>query len=221
MQTDVMTMNRPQPMSRSTSGASRTDAPAAPTHDAGPLSPQHYEALATAGRRRLAIDRAVRAATFNGWTAAIFATLSAPFIFLNVAAIPISLGLGAIAFCEFRGRRLLQRLDERASLRLGLNQLALFGLIMLYCAWRIHHVLTAPSPYAQTVAEYPEIADMLEPIAGLHVLIGLALYGTVFLASAVFQGLMALYYFTRRKHIRAYREQTPDWIIKLQQALRY
>ena len=31
------------------------------------------------------------------------------------------------------------------------------------------------------------------------------------------QGGTALYYFTREKHIRAYREQTPAWIVEFQQ----
>ena len=36
-------------------------------------------------------------------------------------------------------------------------------------------------------------------------------------ADKVAQGGTALYYFSREKHIRAYREQTPAWIVEFQQ----
>jgi len=35
---------------------------------------------------------------------------------------------------------------------------------------------------------------------------------------ALYVGLLAIYYFTREKYIRAYLAETPAWIVNLQQA---
>jgi hypothetical protein len=34
--------------------------------------------------------------------------------------------------------------------------------------------------------------------------------------SAIFQGLNAVYYFTRRKHIEAYLQETPAWVQEIE-----
>jgi hypothetical protein len=35
----------------------------------------------------------------------------------------------------------------------------------------------------------------------------------------VFQGVNAIYYFTRRRHVEAYIAQTPEWIRDLQRTM--
>lgn len=39
--------------------------------------------------------------------------------------------------------------------------------------------------------------------------------GIVILVSVLFQGLNAIYYFTRRKHVDAYVQNTPEWVLNL------
>ena len=50
----------------------------------------------------------------------------------------------------------------------------------------------------------------------LYKVLVVAVYGTVIVLSAIFQGLNAFYYFTRRKHVEAYVQETPDWVLDLQ-----
>jgi hypothetical protein len=40
-------------------------------------------------------------------------------------------------------------------------------------------------------------------------------YGLVILLSAGCQGGMALYYFSRRKHIETFNAQTPEWVRRI------
>ncbi len=37
--------------------------------------------------------------------------------------------------------------------------------------------------------------------------------------SVVFQGLNAIYYFTRRKLVASYLEETPDWVVDVQRTM--
>jgi hypothetical protein len=48
--------------------------------------------------------------------------------------------------------------------------------------------------------------------------ITLLLYGSVIALSALFQGLNAVYYFTRRKYVTAYLAETPEWVRELRQS---
>ena len=41
-------------------------------------------------------------------------------------------------------------------------------------------------------------------------------YGTVIALIAVFQGLNAIYYFTRRKHVESYVRETPAWVLEIE-----
>ena len=79
--------------------------------------------------------------------------------------------------------------------------------------------LTSPGPFAAEMAANPELADALgslDPFDYLHKILVVAVYGTVIVLSAIFQGLNAFYYFTRRKHVEAYVKITPGWALDLQ-----
>ncbi len=64
----------------------------------------------------------------------------------------------------------------------------------------------------------PELTDALGSldVNSLYKNVAVAFYGTIILLSAIFQGLNALYYFTRRKHVNAYLRETPKWVVNLQ-----
>jgi hypothetical protein len=49
-------------------------------------------------------------------------------------------------------------------------------------------------------------------------LVIVAIYAAVIVASLLVQGLTAVYYFTRSKHIHRFKRDTPDWVIEV---LRY
>jgi hypothetical protein len=61
-----------------------------------------------------------------------------------------------------------------------------------------------------------EALGSLDEFEGLYRSVVAGFYGTVIALSAVFQGLNAFYYFTRRKHIDAYLRETPVWVQEIQ-----
>jgi hypothetical protein len=158
-------------------------------------------------------------AAFNGWVVGVFAAVSAPFALFSVAGFLVTLGLTLIAYNEFRGRKRLLQFDPSSSTLLGWNQVALLTLIVVYCLWMIFTGLTGPGPFAAEVEANPEIAaafGSFDEFDYLYRALVVAVYGTVIVLSAVFQGLNALYYFTRRKHVEAYVQETPGWVLDVQ-----
>ncbi|HUS90596.1 MAG TPA: hypothetical protein VM695_02060 [Phycisphaerae bacterium] len=189
----------------------------------GPLTAEHMDQLAQAQQRAKKLRKAGGVAMFNGCTIAVFAGLTLLFglvspLFggLDVTALVMGLGLGAIALNEFRGRQLLRRFDRRAPRVLGLNQVGLMVLVIGYCAWMLWQVFAGPNPYAQDIARQPGLGDMLGPIGEVYKQLSLLVYGGVIAGTLIFQGLNAIYYFTRASHLRAYLDQTPPWVVEVQ-----
>jgi hypothetical protein len=194
----------------------------------GPLSPEQLQELAWANARVRTLRRAGRLAAFNGWTLGACAVLCLPFAFFDMSALLIAACLGGVTFAEFYGRHRLLTLDLRGPRILGINQLVLLGLIIAYCAMRIIQATAGPDISEQILAQSPQLSGVLDAGAGsdVEMLIGsvgelyrkvvIAVYVSVIVASTLVQGLCALYYLTREKHLRAYLEQTPAWVIEIQ-----
>ena len=184
----------------------------------GPLTPEHHRELALAGERAKRIRRAAGVAGFNGWVTGVLAALSVPFGLFSVAGFLVTLGLTAIAYNEFRGRKRLLEFDPAAPALLGWNQVGLLALIVVYCLWMLHGELTGADALSAQIGATPELAGALGPLQIEALCKGLvfAVYGSVIVLSAIFQGLNAWYYFTRRKHVEAYLRETPKWVVDLQ-----
>jgi len=192
-----------------------------PTADASePLSQEHYDAMRDAKTKRAKIDFAIGVATFNGWSLGIFAVISALILPLSFSlqGLLVTLGLGAVAYHEFKGRRLLHLLDMRAPRLLGYNQLALGVVIVGYCAWSLIAELLGPGSYAQTIEQNPELANALGPLEDLMSMIIITVYTGAILLTIPYQSLIAWYYFSRVKHLRSYIDQTPTWLTDMQRA---
>ena len=194
--------------------AASTTAP--PPKSPGPLSAEHQQQLADAHRRAGKVMAASKVAAFNGWTTAVLAAMTLPFALFGFSALLISAALGLIACNELRGRKLLRRFDPRGPRLLGFNQLGLLGMIIVYSVWRIWASLTGPNPYEAQIAATPQLEPLLGSVAELHVTLTLLVYVSVIFFSIILQGLTAWYYFSRLGHIRAYRAQTPAWIVQQQ-----
>jgi hypothetical protein len=188
----------------------------------GPLTQEHHRELALATERAKRIRKAARVANFNGWTVGIFAAASAPFALFSfsVAGLFVTAGLTLVAYNEFRGRKRLLRFDPSSATLLGWNQLGLLALIVVYCLWMLFTGLTGAGPFAAEMRADPDIAAAFGSLKfdDLYKVLVVAVYGTVIVLTATFQGLNALYYFTRRKHLEAYLQETPDWVLDLQRA---
>ncbi len=189
----------------------------------GPLSPEQLQAVGDARRRAARIRTAGGVALFNGCTigffaatAALFALISPLFGHLDVKALVMTVGLGAVAWNELRGRKLLLRYEPRAPRVLGWNQVGLLALIVGYCLWQLAEAAWGPNPYAEQIAATPELGGMLGDISALHRKLTYIAYTAVIAGTVIFQGLNALYYFTRARHLRAFLHETPAWVVELQ-----
>ncbi|MAE64882.1 MAG: hypothetical protein CMJ18_11490 [Phycisphaeraceae bacterium] len=181
-----------------------------------PLGPAERAEIAAARIRCKKIASASRVAAFNVWSTGIFAALALPFALFSGTALVMCLGLGLVTWNELRGRRLLQRFEPEAARVLGWNQVALMGLLIGYGAWGIYSAFTAPNPYEPYMRSNPELRSMLGSLDEMYAMMALVVYGCVIVGSVIFQGLNSLYYFTRRRHIEAYRAETPAWVVRLQ-----
>ena len=186
----------------------------------GPLTPEHHQELALAGQRAQKVRRAAHVATFNGWVTGVLAFCSAPFALFGMTGVLVTIALSAVAYNEFRGRKRLLQFDPSGASVLGWNQVGLLAMIILYCLWMIYAGLTGTNSLTAELRAQPELANALGSmdVEQLYRSLVLLVYGTVIALSLVFQGLNALYYFTRRRHVEAYLRETPQWVLELQRA---
>lgn len=185
----------------------------------GPLTAEHHRELALARQRSKSIRKAARVASFNGWATAIVAFLSAPFALFSLSGALVFIGLSVVAYNEFRGRTRLLQFDPRAAAFLGWNQISLLAIIVGYSLWAIHTNLNEASSVSAQLKAYSELDSALGSMGQFETLakqIVLLFYGSVIAISVVFQGLNAIYYFSRRAAIDSYVRDTPKWVRDLQ-----
>lgn len=186
---------------------------------AGPaLSPENLRQLADARERSKKLRRAISIAKFDAWTVGVFGGLTLLVGIFTIVGWLLGGALLAVAFIEIRAARDLARMDSRAPRRLGLNQIALGTALFTYAMFGLWTVLHGPDPLAETLRQAPEAAEMLAPYSDLIRMTGVAIYVGVALVAIFAQGGMALYYFSRAKHLRAYIAQTPQWVIDFDRA---
>ena len=188
--------------------------------DGVPLSADSMKAIARAQKHAKRIRTATFLATFNFWSAAIFAgftclyaVVSLAFGSVSIVALTVGAGLSIIASNELRGRRMLQQFNLRGPRLLGWNQIGYLALITVYCAFRVSHTLAGDGEYGQIMMQHPELSDFLEPVGEMMRWGIFATYVLIFVISSVVMGGNAIYYFTRRKHLQAYLDETPAWVV--------
>jgi hypothetical protein len=191
---------------------------AAPQAPSGPLSANNLRELELAQRRAKRIRRAIGVARFNGWTIGSFAGLSLLLGIFSLTSLLVGLALAVVSYNEFSGAKALQRFDSAAPRRLGLNQIGLCCVVILYSLWSIYSTLTGPNPYEAAMAAGGQAVEILGSIEQLQNTLTFGVYGAVIVLSIIFQGGMAWYYFTRKRLVRGYVSETPGWIIDLQRA---
>lgn len=183
------------------------------------LSDSQHQQVAAANRQAKKIRRAAAVAGFNGWVIGFFAVSSLPFALFSISGFLVAAGLGVVAYNEFRGRNRLLEFDESSPSFLGWNQIGFLVLIVLYSLWMLYAGLTGESPFAAEIRANPELGmvfESSEEFDQAYRMLVVAIYGTVIFVSAIFQGWNACYYFTRRKLMAAYLQETPAWVLELQ-----
>ena len=200
-------------------------APPAASAAASPLTDDHYALIRQATRDRKAVKSAARTALFSAATTLFIGVSALPFalIWPSLSSLVIVAGVCVIGGVELMGSRRMRQADPRAPAMLAENQLAFLGLIVLYC---IFQALTFSTDAAKAAALSPEVraqlAAMPEMASAIDKQVELwapvltyGFYALVAVLSIACQGGMALYYFTRRRHIEAFNAKTPEWIRRL------
>jgi hypothetical protein len=193
-------------------------AAAPPLPLSSPLSPAHLTQLTTARTNCKKIRRAIAVAAFDGYTIATFAGLTLLTGLTDPPSILLGLAMSAIAIIELRAGKNLRRLNPQAARTLGFNQLAFAAVLILYAVTRLIAAFHAPSPYQAYKSADPAMATMLNPIEDLSRLVTVGIYIAMIGIACFAQGGLALYYFTRAKHLHRYLAATPAWILTMQRA---
>ncbi len=180
--------------------------------DGVPLSSEQRKELSEANERAAKVLGAAKVATFNGWTIGIFAAIGLLFGIFSVTALVMGVGMGLVARNEFRGRKLLRQFDPLGPRLLGRNQLGFMGLIIVYCLWSMYQIVSDPMTATKGLEA---ITDSFGPLVTN---LALAVYGTVIVLTALFQGLNARYYFVRIERVEDYLRETPGWIVEIQRS---
>jgi len=178
-----------------------------------PLSAEHQREIVAAGDRAASIVGAAKVAAFNGWTIGFFAVASMLFGLFSLTGFLVGAGLAVVARNELVGLRRVRSFDPSGLELLWRNQLGLMGLIIVYCVWSIYRATSRPDP------DMAELTELLgEGTGDLLRSLTVTLYIAVMIATVIFQGLNARYYFVRIARMRDYLRDTPAWVVELQRA---
>ena len=188
--------------------------PAASPRDDGAISPGQLQAITIARHQGRKISRAAMVASISGWTMAVFGAISLLGGLFSVPSFLLGVGLCVVAFVELRGAARLRALDLAAPRALALNQLGLLVVVIVYATWGMVTAMFGPGPYDEQLAAGGSIARSLAPIDTMTRVITVAFYAAVIGGSVVAQGCAAAYYFSRRRHMTAYLERTPKWVVE-------
>lgn len=187
-------------------------------HAAPVLTPQHLHELVDAEARGRKIGRAVALARFDGWSVGGFGLLTLLFGLTDPSSLLLGGLMAVVAVIELRAAGSLRRLEPRAARTLGLNQIALGALLVAYAMWRMYREMTGAGAYAEVAATDARLAEMLKPVEDLTRLAAVGLYAGVVAFAFLAQGGMALFYFTRAKHVRHFLAHTPAWVVTVRSA---
>ncbi len=188
-----------------------------------PLTERDFLLIRQAAALRQVIIRAARTARTSAIVTLTFGVCALPFVLFSFswATALVAVGLCVIGSVEYAGQKRLRRADASAARVLAFNQLALLGLICVYCAMQ---AFGFSSEQIKSMAVSPEFREQLkglpqhtlQPIDALidrwAPLVTYGFYGLVALLSAGCQGGLAAYYFSRRRAIVAFNERTPAWV---------
>ncbi len=207
--------------------AARPACPQAPPEgasgvEAPPLNEEHFRILREASAARAPLRAAAATARFSACTLLIIGLAGAPvLLFLPSLTNLVIVGcLCAAGVVEWHGARRLRCAETGAAEQLAVNQLGLFAVIAVYCLLRM--VDAGPPPGGEVsqelraqLSQVPALQSQVERIAALGPMLTRVFYGLVVLLSAAFQGGLAGYYYTRRRHVQAARRSWPAWAIRV------
>ncbi|MCX5653430.1 MAG: hypothetical protein NTY65_02095 [Planctomycetota bacterium] len=199
--------------------------PAAPGPAGSPLDESQFALVQEAARAYKPIKRTAYIALGSAMTTLVIGTSAVAFTLFwpSFSGVMITVGVCAVGAVEFAGYRKMRQADLSAARWLGKNQLAFIGLIVLYCAIQM---LTFSAEEIRAAAMSPEFRAQLGAMPDMEreidrnieqwaPLVTYGFYSLVIVLSVLFQGGLALYYFTRQKFLDAFQRGTPPWVRRL------
>ena len=182
------------------------------------LSPEQIAAIRAADIRAKKIRRAAKFAASEGTLSMIVGLSSlACFMFGWINAV-LGILLGIFAYNTIRGANMLKRFDRAAVPLLAWNEVFLIAIVTLYSAYSIYSGLsTGGDPLTSKIIS-PEDIQLLNIDPKLIRESIWAFYLSLIALTALSQGLVGYYYKTREKHLEAYLQETPQWIVDFQKA---
>jgi hypothetical protein len=197
--------------------------PANTPEPATPLTEEHFALLRRAVACREPVRRATRTARFSAITTLVIGVAGIPLAIISPSwsAILAIAGVCTIGVLEYIGAQRMRRGLPSAARFLGTNQLAFLGLITLYCVSQMLSFSTAATQStllsADMQAQLSQLqdVDLNREIKAWAPLVSYGFYSLVILLSVGFQGGLAMYYFTRKRHLEAFTAATPAWVQRL------
>jgi hypothetical protein len=192
---------------------------------AGPLSEGDMAAIRLAVALRRPITRAARIARSSAITTLVIAACAVPCLLFSpsLSSLVITAGLTVAGVIEFRASRKMSQAEPGVHRVLGRNQLCLLGVIILYCCMQMvqfsvedaRNAALSPEARSQLTA-MPDLQQSIDKIVEKWAAVfHYGFYGAVIFTSALCQGGLAFYYFTRRRNIEQFNASTCAWIRRL------
>jgi len=191
----------------------------------GPLDESHFDLIRQAVVNRRAVKAASRTALASAATTLGIGALSLPFVLFSPSwdAAMVVAGVCAVGVVEYVGYRRMRQAQPSAARFLSRNQLAFLALIVAYC---LIQIFTFSTEQAKAAALSPEVRRLLGDLPGMARSINATIdrwapifvwgfYFLIIVLSICFQGGMAWYYHTRRRHIESFNQSTPAWVRRL------
>jgi hypothetical protein len=183
-----------------------------------PLSEEDFRLLRRAAASREPVRKVAATARFSAVTTLVIGVAGIPFLFFSPSSIALLMVIGicTIGVIEFVGYRRIRRGMPSAATWLGRNQLAFMALIVGYCIFQMATVARKPlaafnSPELQSSLSQLD-QGLSQQIEHWTPIVGYGFYGLVLVLSVLFQGGLALYYFSRRRHLETLETSTPAWV---------
>ncbi len=176
--------------------------------------------------RRRKVKSAAGVARSSAVVTLVIGFLALPFVALSpsLSGVVIVAGVIAVGAREWMGYGKMRRAEAGAAKHLGWNQVALVGVITFYCLLEMASFSPAEMKTAAIPAEERSQLAALAPgmTAGIDKMIETwapylvyGFYSLLIVLSAGCQGGLALYYFSRRKHVEAFNRETPEWVRRI------
>jgi hypothetical protein len=190
-----------------------------------PLDESHFALIRQAVISRRKVKNAARTALSSSMVTLVIGVpaLLCAIFWPSWRSLLIGAGICFVGVVEFLGHRRMRRAEPSAAGLLGRNQLTFLALITVYC---VAQMLTFSTEQAKAAALSPEVRSHLaalpnmaqavdEEIERWAPLLIYGFYSLIIALSVCFQGGMALYYFTRNRHVESFNRGTPEWIRRL------